>query len=211
MTLDAGYPGAKYMWNTGDTTRTIEVKQGGTYSVTVNGGPNCIGTDAIEVTIDPLPNANGISFVQNGNSYQFYPSGPVGASGFLWLFSDGTTSTQNNPTKVITGDLYVRLVMFNGCGTDTVQLGWPLSVSNIADGESIQVYPNPAKDRVTISSTGVVLQEVEVLNSVGSVVYRGVVNGNTHSVEVSSYASGHYMIHATTAEGIVTKQFDIIK
>src|SRR5690606_35314432 len=99
MKLDAGYPGAKYLWNTGDTSRVIEVKQGGTYTVQVDAGPNCIGQDAIEVTIDPLPKANGISFVQNGNSYQFFPSGPVGASGFLWLFSDGSSSTQNNPTK----------------------------------------------------------------------------------------------------------------
>src|SRR5690606_16591080 len=70
MKLDAGYPGAKYLWNTGDTSRVIEVKQGGTYTVRVDAGPNCIGQDAIEVTIDPLPKANGISFVQNGNSYQ---------------------------------------------------------------------------------------------------------------------------------------------
>ena len=66
MKLDAGFVGAKYLWNTGDTSRVIEVKQGGKYSVRVDGGPNCIGTDDIQVTIDPLPKANGISFVQNG-------------------------------------------------------------------------------------------------------------------------------------------------
>src|SRR5690606_16946 len=32
MKLDAGYPGAKYLWSTGDTSRTIEVKKGGKYT-----------------------------------------------------------------------------------------------------------------------------------------------------------------------------------
>ena len=212
--LDAGYPGAKYLWSTGDTTREIEVRQSGTYKVTVNGGINCIDDDEIVVTIDPLPSAQGISFVQNGNSYQFFPSGAIGATGFMWMFSDGSVSTQQNPTKVINGDLYVRLVMYNACGSDTVQLGWPLSVSNVVDESSVNVYPNPAKDRVTISVSGDAhLQEVEVLNSVGSVVYRGAVSGSaTHSVDVSGLANGHYMLRATTTTGAVaTRQFDVLR
>ena len=211
-TLDAGYPGAKYLWSTGDTSRIIEVKQPGDYWVEVDGGPNCTGTDTINVVIDKLPTANGISFVQNGNNYQFYPSGPVGAKGFLWLFSDGSTSTQQNPTKQINGELYVRLVMFNQCGADTVQLGWPLGVEQVLDENAITVYPNPAKGQVTVNVSGSVLKEVEVLNSVGSVVYRGAVNGgDRHSVDVSGLANGHYMLRATTENGVVSKQFDVMK
>src|SRR5690606_25709916 len=146
------------------------------------------------------------------NSYQFFPSGPVGASGFLWLFSDGSSSTQNNPTKTITGDLYVRLVMFNACGSDTVQLGWPLSVqSSVADGGVVNIYPNPAKDRVTISAPGTKLEQVEILNSLGSVVYTATANAESHTADVSNLASGHYMLRAITASGTVTKQFDVIK
>jgi parallel beta-helix repeat protein len=211
-TLDAGYPGAKYLWSTGDTSRIIEVKQAGKFWVEVDGGPNCTGVDTIEVTIDKLPTANGISFVQNGNNYQFYPSGPVGAKGFLWLFSDGSTSTQQNPTKQINGELYVRLVMFNQCGADTVQLGWPLGVEQVLDENAVSVYPNPAKGQITVNVSGSVLKEVEVLNSVGSVVYRGVVNGgDRHSVDVSGLANGHYMLRATTENGVVSKQFDVMK
>lgn len=212
-TLDAGYPGAKYMWNTGDTSRIIEVKKGGQYWVEVDGGPNCMGTDTINVIMDKLPAANGISFVQNGNSYQFYPSGPVGVTGFMWLFSDGSTSTQATPVKVINGEVYVRLVLFNQCGTDTVQLGWPLGVQDVADANNISVYPNPAKDQVNISSETAKLQAVEVLNSTGSVVYRATIDNNAtkHSINVSAFANGHYMLRATTDNGIVTKQFNILK
>jgi epoxyqueuosine reductase len=50
LTLDAGNPGSHYIWSTGDTTRTIQVTQSGTYSVTVN---NICGTgwDEIEVSV----------------------------------------------------------------------------------------------------------------------------------------------------------------
>ena len=30
--LDAGYPGGKYLWNTGDTTQTIDITQNGNYA-----------------------------------------------------------------------------------------------------------------------------------------------------------------------------------
>jgi hypothetical protein len=163
------------------------------------------------VTIDKLPTANGISFVQNGNTYQFYPSGPVGAKGFLWLFSDGSTSTQQTPSKQINGELYVRLVMFNQCGSDTVQLGWPLGVGSVLEENTVSVYPNPAKDRVTITTTAV-LKELEVLNSVGSVVYRVSVSGTTtQSIDVSGLANGHYMLRATTEGGVISRQFDVLK
>ena len=170
-------------------------------------------TDTITVHIDPLPSANGISYVKNGNTYYFSPSGAVGANGFMWIFSDGTTSNQQNISKVIEGDLFVKLVMFNACGTDTVQLGWPLSVEEVATEDQVSVYPNPAKDRVTIAVTGAVLEEVEILNSVGAVVYKSTTDQGkqSQSIDVSSYASGHYMIRATTDGGIVSKGFDIVR
>jgi len=209
--LDAGYPGAKYLWSTGDTTQTIEVKKSGKYTVQVDAGPNCVDNDEIVVNIDPLPKANGISFVQNGNTYQFFPSGAVGAVGYMWIFSDGTTTTVDNPVRTITGDLYVRLVMFNSCGTDTVQLGWPLSVESIAEENSMTIYPNPAKDKVNIVLNGADLQSVEVLNSVGSVARRISVSGNKCSIDVAGMPNGHYVIRASTSSGIITKQFDILR
>lgn len=48
--LDAGNEGAQYLWNTGDTTRTINVSESGTYHVDVN---TFCGNDSdeIEVTV----------------------------------------------------------------------------------------------------------------------------------------------------------------
>lgn len=207
--LDAGYPGAKYTWSTGDTSRTIEVRKSGVYKVKVDAGPNCIDEDEIQVTIDPLPEAQGISFVQTGNTYTFYPAGPIGVTGFLWIFSDGTVSTQQNPVKTISGDLYVRLVMYNACGTDTVQLGWPLSVTNADVDNMVEVYPNPATDKVTVSTGTLVMKQLEIINSVGARVYLTDVNKNTATVDVSNLATGNYLIRVTTDSGIITNKLQV--
>ncbi|MCB0700468.1 MAG: T9SS type A sorting domain-containing protein, partial [Chitinophagaceae bacterium] len=77
----------------------------------------------------------------------------------------------------------------------------------------VSVYPNPAKDRVTISVTGAVLEEVEILNSVGAVIYKGQADKGqaAHEINVSSYANGHYLIRAKTDGGTISKGFDIMK
>ncbi len=53
-TLDAGYPGATYLWSNSATSRTITVTIPGTYSVTVTDG-SCSGNDAAVVTSATLP------------------------------------------------------------------------------------------------------------------------------------------------------------
>lgn len=212
-TLDAGYPGAKYLWSTGDTSRIIEVKNSGTYWVNVDAGPNCQGTDQVVVNIDPLPSANGISFVQNGNSYQFYASGTQNVTGYMWLFSDGSTSTDATPTKSIQGQLYVRLVLFNQCGTDTVQLGWPLTVNKVVDENTIALFPNPASDYINVRTGDAAVKQLLLINSVGAVLTTiDVAEGlQEHRVNTANLPAGNYILRIHAEAGIVNKQFNIVR
>lgn len=58
ITLDAGNPGATYIWSTGETTQMITVDSTGvgigseTFSVIVTNSNNCQGSDSITVTFD---------------------------------------------------------------------------------------------------------------------------------------------------------------
>ncbi|MBS1773220.1 MAG: hypothetical protein JST82_10180 [Bacteroidetes bacterium] len=212
-TLDAGYPGAKYLWSTGDTTQTISVGKGtGTYYVTVDAGPNCKGTDTVLTNILPLPYATGINYLRTGDDYTFTPAGAVGVNQYLWLFSDGSQSTASSVTKTVTGNLIVKLIIKNDCGSDTITMvNWATGVSNVANGEvSINVFPNPAKDVVNISMEGATMQEITVMNAIGEIVYRGDAEKNkSFDINVSSFASGRYMIRANTTAGIITKPFNV--
>lgn len=213
--LDAGYPGAKYTWNTGDNSQKIQVYQSGDYVVTVDAGPNCIDTDTISVKIDPLPFVQGIVFVQNGNTYTFTPGGELNVSGYTWIFSDGTTSSKQTVTKTINdNNLYVRLIVYNNCGADTSQLGWPLSISNKMIEENVTVFPNPAKDKVTFKVNGTAtIKQISLINNVGAVVENvELENGNKeYSFDIQALPAGYYMLKAETDNGIVSKPFTISK
>ncbi len=53
VTLDAGIPGATYLWNTNATTQTITVNLPGNYSVTVTNGLDCPNAGSVQVNVFP--------------------------------------------------------------------------------------------------------------------------------------------------------------
>lgn len=212
--LDAGYPGAKYLWSTGDTTQTIQVYKGsGVYSVTVDAGPNCIGTDQVAVNLAPLPHVNGISYLRSGNTYTFSPSGPSNVNTYLWLFGDGTSSAYKTVVKTFEGSMTVKLIVTNDCGKDTINMiQWATGINGVVnEGIDANVYPNPATDKVTLSVKGTTMKDVTVINAIGEVVYRAEIDGKSteHSLNVGSFATGRYIIRATTEDGIVSKPFNV--
>lgn len=75
VTLDAGNPGATYLWSTNETTPTIAVGTPGIYSVTVTGA---CGSATDQVNVDILPNeqqtldesiCTGETYTLNGEDY----------------------------------------------------------------------------------------------------------------------------------------------
>lgn len=214
--LDAGYPGAKYQWSTGDTSRTLSVfSRGGNYWVRVDAGPNCVANDTIKLTIKPLPNITGINYVRSGNNYIFNTAGAQNASNFLWLFGDGTTSTLSTVNKSFPdGNMIVKLIAFNECGSDTSYLiNWATNVNNTAsEGYSVNTYPNPANDKVTVSIEGnVTLKEVILLNNLGQVINKVNIEGavKSYQLDVANYATGHYLLRIATSEGVVSRPINI--
>jgi len=76
VTLNPGkFNGYKLNWSTGDTTATIDVSTGGTYSVTVTAPAGCYGMDTIIITSVNKP--SGVS-ISKGSPYDGkYNSGTV--------------------------------------------------------------------------------------------------------------------------------------
>ncbi|WP_190277281.1 T9SS type A sorting domain-containing protein [Taibaiella lutea] len=70
-TLDAGNPGAAYLWNTGETTQTITVNSSGNYKVRVTNSNGCSASDSINVTFQ----TTGIGSVsKNANNLIISPN-----------------------------------------------------------------------------------------------------------------------------------------
>jgi len=115
VTLDAGYPGAQFLWNTGATTQRIVATSSGTYavSVTINGQT---ASDTVQVTFKPIPIVNlGNDVIQCGGTVVFNAGNP----GCTYLWSNAAVT---QTITVSSGNSYfVKVTNTAGCSnTDTV-------------------------------------------------------------------------------------------
>ena len=114
-----------YQWNTGETTPSIDVIAGGTYSVELASG-SCVITNAVDVGSLPAPvviaNADPAEVIEGATSQL----GVVGLSTFLWTppesLSDPTIA--NPVASPLANTVYtVQGTDANGCeGTGTVEV-----------------------------------------------------------------------------------------
>jgi gliding motility-associated-like protein len=59
LVLDAGANFVSYLWNTGESTQSINVNEGGIYMVNATNNFNCVTTDQTEVLEDCIPRVTG--------------------------------------------------------------------------------------------------------------------------------------------------------
>jgi len=118
--------GASYLWNTGDTTKSIWVKQAGSYSVTVNNSVlNCTATSIgqsiqVNTPTTPVITANGPTSFCNGGSVTLTSSVPTN---IVWSNGDTTASI----TVGLSGNYTITYIdPVAGCTATSL----PISVTN---------------------------------------------------------------------------------
>jgi gliding motility-associated-like protein len=171
---------AKFLWNTGDTTNSIWVRQGGLYWVQgeyFNNG--CPFRDS--VLIIPVP---GVSFslppdtILCNNQTLLLNPGVANAS-YLW--QNGSTQTQFTVTQP--GTYWVRIQSANGCSrSDTINVGYinaqQVNLGNdtsLCIGNSLLLNGGVANAQYTWN-TGAVTQTITVTQT--GTYWVQVVNGN---------------------------------
>ncbi|MEI9943340.1 MAG: T9SS type A sorting domain-containing protein [Chitinophagaceae bacterium] len=138
----------------------------------------------------------------NGNNY--VSLGTIAAAG-------NSTSTRNyffTDNNPISGANYYRLKMVDIDGhfkySDIRVLNFGNDVNNI-----ILTYPNPAKDKLTVTGIEAGMQ-LRLMNNVGQQLTNILSTGNTMQVDVSKYASGIYILQIVSKDEVV-KNVKIIK
>ena len=169
ITLDAYFPDANYLWNTGDTSATIIVSQTGTYSVVLNIN-NCTYSDTINITVFEYPifTLGNDTSICDESSFIIDLSNTVGS--YLW--QNGDTS---GIVTISQGGVYSVAINNNGCiSYDTIEVNiLPLPIISL--GENIELcvgdstilnasHSNPETEylwnngsttpTITVSSTG---------------------------------------------------------
>lgn len=177
LTASFNAPGPSYQWFRngipvpGANSGFYFPKQTGVYQVVITDAIGCVGvSDTLTVT---LPAAGFYTNPSNG-AYTFTNTS-VGGSSYKWLFGDGATSTEANPTHTYaTSTSYpVTLIVYGPCGNDTltntlVETGEPAVISDY------RLFPNPNDGHFTleVSGDGPEVVALSLCNTIGQVIER---------------------------------------
>ncbi len=222
--LDATTPlGFTYSWSTGATTPSIYAKDSIFYYVTVSSEYGCPSWDDTKVEFYPDPTTEGFTFIpyfyEQLGKVTFAPINPQAVTSYRWYFGDGDSSYQRTPTHVYKGSgIYlVTLVVVNHCTENTytqnVHINLPTGIVTTDANMEVAVYPNPAKDKVTIENkSNRQLTTVQIYNATGAIVYQENIKSNTHEIPLNSMASGIYQIRIQAEDNNwMIKKLEVLK
>jgi len=131
VTIDAGtYPGASYLWSTGQNTQTINVITSGDYSVTVTDANGCTATDSKMVNFTALPDVTLNNFA------------PVCANQAEVILTGGSPANGTWSGTAVTGNTFKPSEAGAGVHQITYTYTDPNGCSNSAT-KPITVNPTP--------------------------------------------------------------------
>ncbi len=136
--LDAGNPGATYLWSTGDTTQTISAVNSGTYSVmvTTDTTGNCIGRDTIVYSLSSQITLGPDTAICSGASIILDPG--ITQQQYLWNTGDTTQTISASAA----GQYIVQVINSNCTITDTLVISTiPLPTVNLGNDTTLCSQP----------------------------------------------------------------------
>ena len=207
--------GATFLWNTSDTTGTIEVSQAGTYTVQMTTSCGATHSDQVVVSdITPVANFSKTVSFRTGK----FVNASINGNSYMWVVqtSPFDTAYSTDLTYVFpdNGPYQVCLYTMNDCDTAQKCDIWfsPIGIEEVNLEDAISLRPNPVSDQLFIQFKGLESNQiyVELSNVQGQLVYREKyvdVSGNaTKSIDVSGLKSGLYIVKFTTENDVVAKR-----
>ena len=197
----------------GATTASYLATTTGTYKVVVtNTNSGCTkSSNGIKVTSNPLPTATitpsgPLSFCA-GDSVVLQANTGVGLT-YKWKKGANYISgaTNSSYTAKTAGTYRVEVTDANSCS----KLSGSKTVAIICrqDGSlstnEISIYPNPAKDILTITLDSEKGFEIDIENTLGEKIIR---TEDQHDIDVSNLATGIYFVKVKVNNSIVTQKF----
>lgn len=146
-----------------------------------------------------VPTAD-FDFTMNSESEVAFTDLSTNADSVEWNFGDNDffPSTSNEADPVFTyaaeGSYTVTLTVFNACGVDVASetIDIVFTGINALQAESVDLYPNPAKDMLTIQANE--LSGVKVFSLDGRLLIDAKATSDTYRLNVETLDAGMYLI-----------------
>lgn len=200
--------GVRYIWNKGVKHGKIFIpKVTDTYIVTGEDSMKCVGSDTIQVIVNPYPdagiNVNGTSLSanQNGAKYQWLDCN----KGYLPI--SGAVNQIYMATK--NGD-YAVSIMLNDCLDTSVCVNVNTIGYSQINRESVWIYPNPSSGSFRIFSDEV--SNYTIINETGQLMQSFELNStNKFNVTLENIPKGIYFIKGLKRNTIIIEKIVVIK
>lgn len=192
----------------------------------------CKNTDTvlIAVSVSPIAIMSNTSIndsldlgLVNGGDIQFFSNLSSNVISYDWDYGDGGSNLIDaNPIYTYTGAgvFTVTFIATNGNCSDTayndITVIQAISVKEDVFSKTINLYPNPAKDIITLNFNDVTAKgaKFRVYNTIGELVFEFTQNINSNSsvkINTSSFDNGIYFLEINIDNQKATKRFSIVK
>jgi len=154
-------------------------------------------------------NSTGFTALPGGFRYCYGEFDFIGGSGFWW-----------SSTKIFQFNAYYQSMSYDSCNIERdnfYYIGSGLSVRCIKDtlgtqinenriDKNIQIYPNPASDKLYINCANRQYLNMQVYNSVGQCILKRELNTQTNTIDISPLTRGIYIMKLTNLNGTFEKK-----
>ncbi len=176
--LQAAYPGATYMWNTGAATSYLDVTVSGDYSVAITSSNGCVARDTVTVTVYDMPVVDlgaDRGICDRDTPFVLTSEQPAG---YHYLWSNGLSDTQMRITR--TGSYWLEVSGYGCKASDTVRINvipapevyigadsiiceqFPARIGTEIAGASYLWSTGAATAYISVSGTGIYRLEVNL-------------------------------------------------
>ena len=129
---------------------------------------------------------------------------------FTYIWDDPASQTTQTATGLNPGGYMVTVTDGNGCVksiSDSVNVG----IAEVMVGSlNLKIYPNPTTGVIAIS-VDAELDIIQVYDTKGELLFIDEVKGSSHSIDLSNYQDGLYLIRLITGDIEITKKVFLVK
>ena len=197
-----------------------------TFTDTYTSSHGCDSLRILHLTVNAVPMING-SISGNGNitspgNYVYMIESVEGADSYEWILSNPNWALSFNQSIAqisisVPGTASLSVYALNECGPSlpvSIQITYATGIDDV-DGYSVLVYPNPTNDKVNVQLTMNNEQlfggEIMLMDVYGKLLNRWEMDGNDMQLDMSSYASGVYMLKLRNAQNATESVVKVVK
>ncbi|HEX7414157.1 MAG TPA: PKD domain-containing protein [Bacteroidia bacterium] len=186
----------------------------GNYSVTVSDENGCTKTLATTVTQPTNPLIINATIVNaTGSNANGSVNATVTGGTAPYSYSWSNSATTPNINGLLPGTYIVTITDANGCVTSGVYtVGTATGIENVASGSTqVKVYPNPATNLIILESDNAVIDQVEVINLIGEILYKDSPKAIKVNINLERLVEGMYLIRYSVNNSYITTRFEVMK